>query len=88
MKRAKLFALFAGLLSLILLVTCQSPIATSSTILAARRNTLTVWSFFPNQDMDRLVKNYEAVHPRTKVIHTGYAFSALAPAFWERASQG
>ena len=34
------------------------------------------------------MRNYEAVHPETKVIHTGYAFSALSSAFWERASQG
>ncbi|MEM7065619.1 MAG: extracellular solute-binding protein [Cyanobacteria bacterium P01_B01_bin.77] len=62
--------------------------ASNSSNQAYRQNTLTVWSFFPNKDMDTLVRNYEAVHPETKVIHTGYAFSALSSAFWERASQG
>jgi|GEM_PF-3144127 len=90
MRRSKsqLLSLVLILLSLVLLAACQLPSAGGSPAQATRKNTLTLWSFFPNQDMDVLVRNYEAVHPETHVIHTGYAFSALAPAFRERASQG
>ena len=72
----------------LLTAACQFPIAGSNSNQTYRQNILTVWSFFPNKDVDTLVRNYEAVHPETKVIHTGYAFSALSSAFWQRASQG
>ena len=87
MKRIRLFSLII-IVSLMLLVTCQLPSPANAAIFGSRNKTLTIWSFFPNKDMDALVKNYEAVHPKTKVIHTGYEFNALAPAFWRRASQG
>ncbi|NEQ51530.1 MAG: extracellular solute-binding protein [Leptolyngbya sp. SIO3F4] len=88
MSKTRLFSLVVIIFFSILATACQFPGTTSTSNQAYRKNTLTVWSFFPNKDMDILVRNYEAVHPETKVIHTGYAFSALSSAFWERASQG
>ena len=88
MSKTRVFSLIVSILFSMLMAACQLPGVGGNSNQAYRQNTLTVWSFFPNKDMDTLVRNYEAVHPETKVIHTGYAFSALNPAFWERASQG
>ena len=52
------------------------------------KHTLTIWSFYPNKDMEPLVRNYMAAHPKIEVIHTGFAFLALQPEFRKRATQG
>ncbi|MBP0019630.1 MAG: carbohydrate ABC transporter substrate-binding protein [Cyanobacteria bacterium SBLK] len=49
---------------------------------------LTLWSFFPNRDVDIVVRNYENAHPNTEIVHTGYEFLALHPALTERMAQG
>lgn len=87
MQKTKFISLAIGLLFLILLTACQMPISSSPTQ-TAHQNTLTVWSFFPNSAMKAVIRNYEALHPETHIIHTGYAFNALPAAFRERATQG
>ncbi|MEM9540943.1 MAG: ABC transporter substrate-binding protein [Cyanobacteria bacterium P01_E01_bin.42] len=49
---------------------------------------LTLWSFFPNRDVDVVVRNYETTSPNTQIVHTGYEFLALHPALKERMGQG
>lgn len=89
MKKINLVSLVIVVCFSMLLTACQDPfVSSSSTNRLARQNLLTVWSFFPNQSMDILIKNYQAIHPETEVIHTSYPFSALPDAFRERASQG
>ncbi|MEM8638024.1 MAG: ABC transporter substrate-binding protein [Cyanobacteria bacterium P01_G01_bin.54] len=78
--------------ALILIVFCCltacTPFGGRLSLWSSGKSTLTIWSFFPNQDVEVIVRNYEAVHPNTNIIHTGYGFSALTPAFLQRAAQG
>ena len=60
----------------------------SEAVAAKPQGLLTLWSFFPNRDMDVVVRNYETAHPKTQIVHTGYEFLALHPALKERIAQG
>lgn len=72
-------------LSIILFIVCQP----FNYVLAMNRsNTLTVWGFFPKQYVERIIDNYKAVHPDTKVIYNEHNFYTISSAFKERVHQG
>ncbi|MBD1847870.1 carbohydrate ABC transporter substrate-binding protein [Cyanobacteria bacterium FACHB-63] len=54
----------------------------------AEQQTLTIWSSYPNQDVEILIKNYRAVHPEVEVIHTTYGLSNYFSFLKERMAQG
>lgn len=54
----------------------------------AGRQTLTIWSPYANQDIEILIKNYQAVHPDVDVIHTTHGLINYFSFLQERMAQG
>lgn len=52
------------------------------------RQTLTIWSPYTNQDVEILIKNYQAVHPNVDVIHTTHGLINYFSFLEERMTQG
>nr|WP_242020273.1 extracellular solute-binding protein [Nodosilinea sp. FACHB-131] len=53
-----------------------------------RRQTLTVWSPYADQDVEILIKNYQAVHPDVDIIHTTHGLINYFSFLKKRMAQG
>ncbi|ELS05320.1 hypothetical protein Xen7305DRAFT_00050630 [Xenococcus sp. PCC 7305] len=79
MKKAKAVCLTIVIVLMMLLSACGAN---------SKKHHLTIWSFYPNRDLDVVIRNYMDVHPDIEVIHTGFNFPALPGEFRKRAAQG
>ncbi len=71
--------------SIILLIVSQP---FNHVLAANKQHTLTIWGFYPKQYVQRIIDNYTAVRPDTKIIYNEHKFHTILSTFKERAHQG
>ncbi|MEX0270885.1 ABC transporter substrate-binding protein [Leptolyngbyaceae cyanobacterium UHCC 1019] len=89
MRKAVGSRIFLRSISAFLLITVTLLLfACSGQSAGSGQQTLTIWSSYADQDMELLIKNYQAVHPNVEVIHTTHGVLNYFSFLKERMAQG